>query len=289
MTTPMTWTPETAYARCEEITTAEAKNFAYGIKLLPPPKRRAMSAIYALARRIDDIGDGDAPVDEKLAGLAAVRESLGSVDANQPPADDPVLVALADAVLNFDIPLDAFGEVIEGCELDCTGRRYATFDDLTVYCRLVAGSIGRLSLGVFGTDRPATASRLADTLGVALQVTNILRDVLEDREQMGRVYLPEQDLARFGCCSDASGPPEALARLIHHEAQRARVLYEEGLQLLPLLDRRSRACVGAMAGIYRRLLERIDEDPGVVLTRRVSLPTWEKAWVAARALAGMAA
>ena len=103
MTTPMTWTPETAYARSEEITTAEAKNFAYGIKLLPPPKRRAMSAIYALARRIDDIGDGEAPVDEKLAGLAAVRESLGSVDANQPPADDPVLVALADAVLNFDI------------------------------------------------------------------------------------------------------------------------------------------------------------------------------------------
>jgi phytoene synthase len=284
-----TWTTETAYARCEEITSAQAKNFAYGIKLLPPAKRRAMSAIYALARRIDDIGDGDAQVPQKVAELAAVRASLARLEAGAPDAEDAVLVALADAVMHFDIPLGAFGEVIEGCEHDCQGTTYETFEDLAVYCRLVAGSIGRLSLGVFGTDRPATAAPLADTLGVALQITNILRDVLEDREQMGRVYLPAQDLAQFGCAPDASGPPEAIARLIHHEAGRARLLYEEGLQLLPLLDRRSRACVSAMAGIYRRLLGRIDDEPTAVLTRRVSLPSWEKAWVAARALAGAAA
>jgi phytoene synthase len=284
-----TWTVEAAYARCEEITTAEAKNFAYGIKLLPPPKRRAMSAIYALARRIDDIGDGEAPVDEKLAGLAAVRDSLESVDAGNPPADDPVLIALADALLNFDIPLAAFGEVVEGCELDCMGEAYQTFDDLAVYCRLVAGSIGRLSLGVFGTDRPAIAAPLADRLGIALQVTNILRDIVEDREQMGRVYLPAQDLARFGCRPDASGPAEAMADLVRYEAQLAKGLYEEGLELLPLLDRRSRACVSAMAGIYRRLLDRIEAEPTAVLSRRISLPTWQKAWVAARALAGVAA
>ncbi len=285
----MTWTIDAAYDRCEEITATEAKNFAYGIRLLPPPKRRAMSALYALARRIDDVGDGDDPVADKRVALDFIRGQIDSVAGGAAPKDDPVLFALADASQRYRIPLAAFGELVDGCEMDCDGTVYETFDDLAVYCRRVAGSIGRLSLGVFGTDRPAVAEPLADTLGIALQVTNILRDVLEDRRQMGRVYLPAEDLARFGCAADASGPAGAMAELVRFEAARAEGLYEEGLRLLPMLDRRSRACVGAMAGIYRRLLGRIVAEPEAVLRERVSLPTWEKAWVAARALAGVAA
>jgi phytoene synthase len=280
----MSWTLDAAYDRCEQITGTEAKNFAFGIRLLPPPKRRAMSALYALSRRIDDIGDGSGSVDEKLAGLERVRSSVADVRAGSVDQEDPVLVALADAATRYPIPLAAFDELVDGCEMDCREVVYETFEDLEVYCRCVAGSVGRLSLGVFGTDRPSVAEPLADRLGIALQVTNILRDVLEDRRVMGRVYLPAKDLARFGCEPDASGPPEAMGDLILFEASRAADLYEEGLLLLPMLDHRSRACVGAMAGIYRRLLGRIVEDPAAVLSRRVSLSNWEKAWVAARAL-----
>lgn len=280
-------TLEAAYDRCEQITGREARNFSYGIRLLPPDKRHAMSALYAFARRVDDIGDGAAPAAEKLVLLEAVHAQIEVAAAGGPPADDPVLVALADTMARFPIPRGALHEIVTGCEMDCSQRRYATFDDLVVYCRCVAGSVGRLSLSVFGSSSPETAPGLADTLGVALQITNILRDVVEDREVMGRVYLPAEDLARFGCDPDASGPPEAVASLIRFEAGRATVRYEEGLGLLALLDRRSRACVGAMAGIYRRLLARIERDPLSVLERRVSLPAWEKALVAAASLSGL--
>ncbi len=280
-----------AYARCEEITRREAKNFAYGIRLLDPARRRAMAALYALARRIDDIGDGTAPVDEKLERLEDVRSSVAAVQAGDVPEGDAVLIALADVSKSFPVPLAAFGELIDGCEMDCRDTTYETFDDLVIYCRCVAGSIGRLSLGVFGTDSGSLdrAEHLADTLGVALQITNILRDIVEDRTTMGRVYLPREDLAHFGCEPDGTGTREAMSRVIRVEAERARERYDEGLQLLQLLDHRSRACVSAMAGIYRRLLSRIEADPAAVLERRVSLPTWEKAWVAARSLAGAGA
>jgi 15-cis-phytoene synthase len=145
----------------------------------------------------------------------------------------------------------------------------------------VAGSIGRLSLAIFGTDRPDVTAPLADDLGVALQLTNVLRDVVEDRDDLGRVYLPADDLARFGCAPDASGPADRLAALVTYEAERARGWYDAGLGLLSHLDRRSRACVGAMAGIYGRLLDRIERDPAAVLRGRVSVPTSEKLVVAA--------
>jgi phytoene synthase len=268
-----------AYAECARITTAEAKNFAYGIKLLDRPRRDAMSAVYAMARRIDDIGDGAMAPDAKLDALDQVRASIK--DLHRP--DDPVLVALADVVDRYDIPLEELGLLIDGCELDVRGQGFATFDDLVGYCRLVAGSIGRLSLAIFGTRYTESAEPRAEALGVALQVTNILRDVVEDRG-MGRVYLPRDEAEHLGCAPDLSGPADAVTSLVAAQIPRAEQHFQRGLELLPLLDRRSRACVAAMAGIYHRLLARIAADPGRVLRERVSLPTSEKVWVAARSL-----
>jgi 15-cis-phytoene synthase len=314
-----------AYRRCEEITWSQARNFSYGIRLLPPAKRQALAAVYAFARRIDDIGDGDLPRPAKLAALAQARASVttlatpapaparngspsggngsqpgpnGSPSVAASPGGDLVLVALADAADRFDIPLAAFGELIDGCEADVRGTTYRTFDDLLHYCRCVAGSIGRLSLGVFGTDDVATAAPLADALGVALQLTNILRDVREDYLG-GRIYLPAEDFERFGCSLEDGplqggpvqpGPGDSangdkLAALVEFEAQRASAWYTKGLALMPLLDWRSAASAGAMAGIYFRLLERIAATPRAVLERRMSLSTREKALVAARSLA----
>src|SRR5437763_1049478 len=261
-----------AYRRCEEITWTQARNFSYGIRLLPPPKRHALAAVYALARRIDDIGDGDLPADQKLAGLAQARAALADLIAGKVDAGDPVHVALADAAARFDIPLAAFGELIDGCEADVRGTSYRTFDDLLHYCRCVAGSIGRLSLGVFGTRYPGSAVPLADSLGVALQLTNILRDIREDYAN-GRVYLPAEDFERFGVTlgQAANGGEARLAGLVEFEADRARAWYATGLRLMPLLDRRSAACTGAMAGIYFRLLQHIAASPTAVLQPRASL------------------
>jgi phytoene synthase len=274
-----------AYARCEEITRTEARNFSYGIRILPTPKRRAMSALYAIARRIDDIGDGDAPEPDKRAALTEVRTAVAAV-AGDPTAggDDAVLVALADACRRFPIPMGALDELIDGCEMDVDGTSYATFDDLVGYCRRVAGTVGRLSLGVYGAIDVPGAEALADALGVALQLTNVLRDIVEDRDTMGRVYLPADDIARFGCDGDLRGPPDAVAALVSWEAARAADWYDQGLGLLPLLDRRSRACTAAMAGIYLRLLAAMQRDPAAVLRGRLALSGREKATVAARAL-----
>jgi 15-cis-phytoene synthase len=275
-----------AYRTCEQITRDEARNFFYGIRLLPPAKRRAMCAVYAFARRIDDIGDGSLPSEAKLAALAEGRASLNRLAV---PPDDAVLVGLGDACERFPIPREALEDLVDGVEMDVRGATYETFDELVVYCRHVAGSVGRLCLGVFGTDNGPGAWSLADDLGVAMQLTNILRDVREDFG-VGRIYLPAEDLRRFGCPGDlAAAPPAAAAELIRFEAARDREWFDRGLKLLDHLDARSRACVLAMTGIYRRLLTRIEKHPDEVLERRMSLPTWEKAWVAVRSLAGVGA
>jgi phytoene synthase len=278
-----------AYRECERITWSQARNFAYGIRLLPPAKRRGLAVIYAFARRIDDIGDGTLPPQEKIAALEQARQQI--LDLARPPADDPVLMALADAERNFPVPMPAFGELIDGCLADVRGTSYQTFDDLLYYCRCVAGSVGRLSLGIFGTRRGPNptpqAAELADSLGVALQLTNILRDIREDH-QNGRIYLPAEDLAKFDCdpaTLDQAATP-GFIRLVEFEAERARDWYAAGWKLLPLLDRRSAACTGAMAGIYRRLLEQIAAEPAAVLRGRMSLSGREKATVALKALSG---
>jgi 15-cis-phytoene synthase len=284
-----------AYQQCEQITWEQARNFAYGIRLLPPAKRRSLAAVYAFARRIDDIGDGELPPETKAAQLEQARNQVSQlVAASGFDRDDPVLVALADTGARFDVPLAAFGELIDGCLADVNQATYKTFDDLLWYCRCVAGSIGRLSLGIYGASHPEKQSVMADDLGVALQITNILRDVREDFRN-NRVYLPAEDLAKFGIEVAPFGQPEPFpsemmqarfANLMEFEAARAREWYGSGLRLLATIDRRSAACTGAMAGIYRRLLDRIAANPHAVLEGRMSLPGSEKALVAIEALAG---
>jgi 15-cis-phytoene synthase len=284
---------------CEDVTRSRARNFWYGIRLLPEPKRQALASVYAMARRIDDVGDGDLAVADKRAALDEIGASIAHVS---PGSDDPVLAALGIAAVRFPLPLDAFTDLVDGVRLDLDDHAYRTWNDLELYCRRVAGSIGRLSLGVFGSRDPEADAVLADDLGVAMQLTNVLRDVREDLDR-DRVYLPQEDLERFGVArdhlagggdvggnagnggNDRNGAPGAVS-LIRFEVGRAREWFDRGLTLLPRLDRRSAACAGAMAGIYRRLLDRIDADPTAVLSRRISLPPWEKAWVATRAIAG---
>jgi phytoene synthase len=310
-----------AYAHCESVTRRQAANFYYGIRLLPRDKRRAMCASYAFARRVDDIGDGTLAQQEKLRRLDAEDAALaemGRTGGAGASGFDPVMLALADASLRFALPAGALGELIEGVRMDVEGVTYETFDELVLYCRRVAGAIGRVCLAIFGLRADAgmpmaRAAELADDLGVALQITNILRDVGEDAAN-GRVYLPAEDLRRFGLIegsqSDRGSLPavlgalgggtlsgggdeageaaggDRLAALMRFEADRARGWFERGIALAALLDRRSAACVLAMAGIYRRLLERIEERPEEAMRRRMSLPAREKAWVAARGMLG---
>jgi phytoene synthase len=276
--------------RCEQITRSEAANFSYGIRLLNRDKRYAMSAVYAFARRIDDIGDGDLPQDAQLSGLAAERAMLETLDDDGRAAPgDPVPVALSWARRRYDLPLDALGLLVEGVELDVLGSSFQTFDQLVGYCRCVAGAVGRLCVAIFADGRvDARMDTLADDLGVAMQLANVLRDIREDLG-LGRVYLPAEDLQRFGCEDLADADEARAVQLIRFEAARAAEWFDRGLQLTEYLDARSASCVLAMTGIYRSILQRIVADPGQVLRERISLAPWEKAWVAARSLAGAGA
>ncbi len=189
---------DAAYAHCEALTRAQAANFFYGIRLLARGRRRAMCAAYAFARRVDDIGDGTLASEEKLRLLDAEERALAALERGGAAVDggDPVMVALADTYARFQLPRGALGELIEGVRMDVGGVSYESFEELVLYCRRVAGAIGRVCLAIFGLRAGAAAGSeaeaLADDLGVALQLTNILRDVREDAEN-GRAYLPAEE------------------------------------------------------------------------------------------------
>ncbi|MCV7123756.1 presqualene diphosphate synthase HpnD [Mycobacterium lacus] len=278
-------TVDQAYRIAEGTTRAEARNFYYGIRLLPREKRVALCAVYALARRIDDVADSRLAPETKLAELASISKSLENID----DSSDPVLLAVADAARRFPVPIATVGELIDGVRMDVDGVSYRTFDELVVYCRRVAGTIGRLCLSVFGPVGPAT-SRYADQLGIALQQTNILRDVREDLLN-GRIYLPRDELERFGVRLglDDTGalddPDGRLAALLRFSADRAADWYSLGLRLIGHLDRRSAACCATMSAIYRHQLAVIKASPAIVYDRRISLSGRKKARLAAAALA----
>ena len=268
------------YAVCERITRAEARNFYYGIRLLPQAKRSALCALYALSRRIDDIADGELGSDAKTKALTRLRGCL----ADPVPGDDPVLLAVADAAHRYPLPLNAFHEMIDAVQQDVDGVHIADFDELARYCRGVAGTVGRLCLAVFGSQA-AAAPLWADQLGCALQQTNILRDLRDDLLR-GRVYLPGDELERFGVRLELddhgvlADPDGRLAALIIACADRAETWYCLGWRLLGELDGRSAACCAAMAGTYRALNRRIRENPVSVYDRRLSLTGIEKTGIA---------
>ncbi len=279
--------PEDAYEHCESLTRAAAANFYYGIRLLPREKRRSTCAVYAFARRVDDIGDGGFDRREKLGLLDAAEHAIHGLSAS---SGDPVMVALAHTHARFSLPIDALEALIAGVRMDVVGTSYDSFDELVDYCQRVAGSIGQLCLAIFGARELERARGLADDLGVAMQLTNIVRDLGEDAAN-GRVYIPREDLVRYRLSVDArfEGEDGQLDALMRFQVRRASEWFDRGLKLVPLLDKRSGACVLAMANIYRAVLRRIETDPEQARRQRVSLPIWEKCWVATRSLLEAAA
>jgi 15-cis-phytoene synthase len=247
-------TVEQAYADVLRITQETARNFAWGIRILPGPKRRAVAALYAFARAVDDLADRQEPARDELERW---RVAIAALPAS--PDGDPILVALADAKERYGIPQRALEDLVRGALMDCDRSRYGSWEDLREYCRCVAGAVGVACAAVYGPSDRERAEPLAETLGLALQQINIMRDVAEDWA-LGRVYLPQNELQRFGVEEEdiAAGrtSPEWRA-LMDQQAARAEALMGEGLELLPLLDRRSALCVRSFAGIYRGLLDQM--------------------------------
>lgn len=271
---------EGSYAFCEKVARREARNFYYSFLLLDSNRRRAMCAIYAFMRYCDDLSDGEQVLDRPGA-IALWRRDLESALAGSAP-DHALWPAFMDAVARYRIPHEYFFEMIEGVSSDLYPRRIKTFAELYDYCYHVASVVGLIIIHIFGFDSP-DALVLAEKCGIAFQLTNILRDVREDSEK-DRIYLPEEDLARFGVASEDLKAPrrsERLRELLAFEAQRARQYYRESEPLPRLVHPGSQASLRALIGIYSRLLDRIIGSDYEVLARRIRLPAWEKIWILA--------
>lgn len=270
-------TVETAYERCRTITRAAARNFYYGFVLLPNPRRAGIYAAYAFARRADDAVDDDGPPAAKLAAVAELRRELDAVYAGTPPDDDEILVALADTVHRFAIPREHFDSLIDGVAMDLTTTRYASFDALKPYCDRVAGAVGLVSLHIFGFDDPDAPAHAAD-LGVGLQIVNIMRDVAEDAAR-DRIYLPQDEMTEYGVTDAdirAGVTTPQMRALLQAQGERAKRYFASGEALLPMLDRRARACVSMLGGLYEAILNEIEARDYDVLSERVALSTPRK-------------
>jgi len=265
---------------CQRLARREAANFYWGFAALPRPQRVAVYALYDFARQVDDEADA-AGRPNVAAGLERHRQRARSCATGR--ASDPVALVLSRAMRRYAIPESELQSLIDGVQTDLTRTRYATWAELEAYCRLVASTIGRMCVRIFGFQDPAALDR-AGELGVALQLTNILRDVKEDGE-MGRVYLPAEDLERFGVAESdllAGRPGPGWEALVAFEAARASQRYASGLRVLRLVPRRPAVCIATMGGIYRRILRMVERDPRLPLRRRASLSPAAKAAVLVR-------
>jgi phytoene synthase len=274
---------EQSYAHCRAVAKKRARNFYYSFILLPPEKKNAMCAMYAFMRYCDDLSD------EPGATRSAIdrwRESLTVALAGRPDSN-PVWPAFLDSVERYAIPHEYFYEMIEGVASDLQPRTIATFDELYRYCYRVASVVGLTTVHIFGFTSP-DALPLAEKCGIAFQLTNILRDVREDAG-LGRVYLPAEDLARFGVSVDDlrnARRTEQFGRLMEFETERARCYYRESAPLLDLIQAKSRPSLWALIAIYSRLLDHLEESHYDVLVRRISLSSLEKTWIVLRAALG---
>jgi squalene synthase HpnC/squalene synthase HpnD len=274
-----------SYAECRRVARASASNFYYAFFMLPQAKRDGLCALYAFMRLVDDVSDTVGSAADKQRGLARWRAALDAAAAGD-VASHPILPAFSDTIERFHIPVRYFHDLISGAEMDLTVGEYPTFDRLREYCYRVAGTVGLTCLHVFGFDDPH-APDLAEKLGIAFQLTNIIRDLPKDYE-MGRVYLPLEDLAQFGVRSESlRGPltPE-LRGLLESEASRAWNFYHEGVELIPLVQVDARAALWALARIYSSLLRRIETREYDVFSERVRLSTPEKTGILLRARLG---
>lgn len=271
-----------SYRHCGDVARRAAKNFYYSFLLLPRELRGPMHALYAFFRQTDDIADGGEAVEERKAALASWRTEL---DAGLKVGDGawPGMLALADTVRRRSIPASYLREVIDGAEMDLTPRRYAEFPALRDYCYKVASVVGLSCLHLWGfRSDSGRAEELGVACGIALQLTNILRDVREDAG-LGRVYLPQDELERFGVSEGMFSGGEmtpALRELFRFQAARAAEYYEQAAPLVALIDPAGRPVFRAMVGIYRGLLDEIVRRDYDVLAGRVSLPPWRKAAIA---------
>jgi 15-cis-phytoene synthase len=277
-----------SYEHCRRVARAAARNFYYGFALLPPAKRDALCALYAFMRHADDISDSDGRTGDKREGLKKWRAALDRALQGD-YAGSRILPAFHDTVRNFRIPAEYFHDLMAGAEMDLTVSSYPTFDLLERYCYCVAGTVGLCCVHVFGFQDPDVLE-LAPRLGIAFQLTNILRDVPEDYS-MGRVYLPGEDLDRFGCtAADFAGTAAspAFTDLMRFEANRAWQYYAEGARLLDLVNSDSQAALWTLMQIYSGILEKIEAIRyDVLATRRPGLSRMKKVWIMLRAGAGL--
>jgi 15-cis-phytoene synthase len=270
-----------SYRCCIHVARTQARNFYYSFLCLPAPKRAAMCAIYAFMRYSDDISDDEG--DDRQARMSAWRAALDRTFEGD-YGDSRILPAFHDSVSRYGIPRRYFHELIDGAEMDLAPRRYETFPDTYRYCYHVASVVGLVCIHVFGFRDPR-AKELAEYNGVAFQLTNILRDLREDA-QMGRVYLPQEDLHRFGYTEDElrdGAENEAFHALMRFEVERAREYYDRAAPLVPLIDPDSRPCLRAMRQIYGGILDRIVAQNYDVFSRRARVPTWRKLLIAGEA------
>ena len=273
-----------AYIHCQRIAKSQAKNFYYAFRTLPSAKRRAIYAVYAFCRYCDDVVDDDLPPEEKRRLLAETRDRLRNPRL---AADDPVFMALEGAIRDFAIPRSYLEDIIRGVEMDLEVSRFETLEDLREYCYLVASVVGLICIEIFGYEDPVAREYAVD-FGIAMQLTNIIRDIGEDADR-DRIYIPMEDVKRFGYSERElmdSRNNENFRSLMDFQAARARMYFDSGERLLPLLSRESRACAGVLHQLYSRILDRIESTGYDVFERRIGLSVSEKLLLVARLWAG---
>jgi phytoene synthase len=274
------------HAYCQGKTAASGSSFYYSFRFLPPERRRAITAFYAFCREVDDVADECRDPALAQVKLAWWRDEVARLYAGKP--EHPVTRALLEAIGPYHLPEDAFGQIIDGMEMDLGLVRYPDFRELRLYCHRVAGVVGEVAALIFGITDRATL-KYANKLGLAFQLTNIIRDVGEDARR-GRIYLPQDELARFGVIEAdilACQPSDAFRGLMAFQCRRAEETYAQALSLLPAADRKAQRPGLVMAAIYRTLLEEIRRDGFQVLEGRTALPPLRKLWLAWRTWLGV--
>jgi phytoene synthase len=264
---------------CQQRTAQSGTSFYYSFLFLPPERRRAITALYAFCREVDDVVDEVSDPDIARTKLAWWRQEIGSVYSGSP--QHPVAIALRSVVADFALPQERFQTVIDGMAMDLDRNRYLDFADLERYCHCVAGVVGLMSAEIFGYANPATRQYARD-LGIAFQLTNIIRDVGEDARR-GRIYLPQDELARHGVTQTSLLKRETtkgMSALMADQVARARQWHQQALAELPPEDRRAQRPGLIMAAIYRALLDEIERDGYAVLDHRVALTPLRKLWIA---------